>query len=403
MRSQRAANGAKPLRYMSKSDNSNHKEEKRGFRRGGKVALVIILSLLLFIFLLEVSCRLFIEKSVASVQPRVSKNSMWQFDKQGYGFLRPGKYNDMKINGLGLRGNEIARKKKPGFKRILMIGGSTTFCWGVKDEETYPKMVEKMFLKGNNAFEFVNGGCLGIHSYHHLMRLQKLYLALKPDVVTIFIGWNDFITYFLAVDDWKPNNPYIISAFKDIRILKSWLYSKSSLYRVIYSLFMNWRFSRSIRKFYKQNKYKVKLEMVKASLRRNLEKMIDAFSTHNIKTVIIQFPWLLNENQIQKELAEITAYKNIDVERTKLMAHVPRNAYPVFDEIKKSKKISVAYCDRIFKAMPLKKRSELFIDEIHLSAAGNRLLAQCIYKALIPVLKGQGAVPEFPESYMDVR
>ena len=49
---------------------------------------------------------------------------------------------DVHINSQGLRGKEYAIAKPPGTYRILVLGDSMTFGWGVPVEETYPSRLE---------------------------------------------------------------------------------------------------------------------------------------------------------------------------------------------------------------------------------------------------------------------
>jgi hypothetical protein len=49
---------------------------------------------------------------------------------------------EITTNSLGLRGKEINKNKEPGVYRILMLGDSSTFGWGVKDNESFPAQLE---------------------------------------------------------------------------------------------------------------------------------------------------------------------------------------------------------------------------------------------------------------------
>jgi hypothetical protein len=46
------------------------------------------------------------------------------------------------INSLGLRGRDAAAEKPPGAFRILCLGDSYVFGWGVDDEESFPARLE---------------------------------------------------------------------------------------------------------------------------------------------------------------------------------------------------------------------------------------------------------------------
>src|SRR5262245_15661592 len=47
----------------------------------------------------------------------------------------------VRINSLGLRGGEIARPKPKGTWRVLVLGDSVAFGWGVREEETFEALL----------------------------------------------------------------------------------------------------------------------------------------------------------------------------------------------------------------------------------------------------------------------
>ncbi|HEB53493.1 MAG TPA: hypothetical protein ENI87_09590, partial [bacterium] len=48
----------------------------------------------------------------------------------------------LRTNSLGLRGPDVAVPKPPGTFRIVMLGDSVTFGWGVDDEVTFARRLE---------------------------------------------------------------------------------------------------------------------------------------------------------------------------------------------------------------------------------------------------------------------
>ena len=49
------------------------------------------------------------------------------------------------INAQGTRGPEFSATKPPGTLRILSLGDSRTFGWGLRDEETYSRQLERLW------------------------------------------------------------------------------------------------------------------------------------------------------------------------------------------------------------------------------------------------------------------
>lgn len=95
-------------------------------------------------------------------------------------------------NSLGLRGNEINKNKEPGVYRILMLGDSTTFGWGVKDDESFPALTEtslkeKLQAKDNRRkIEVINTGFAdGFSPDTYYLYLKNKGLDLNPDLVVV--------------------------------------------------------------------------------------------------------------------------------------------------------------------------------------------------------------------------
>jgi lysophospholipase L1-like esterase len=91
------------------------------------------------------------------------------------------------INARGLRGAEPATPRPA--RRILCLGDSITFGYGVGDDETYPAALGRALAA--RGVEVVNGGVTGYTSHQSWKLLQRVGPALRPDVVTVCIGWND--------------------------------------------------------------------------------------------------------------------------------------------------------------------------------------------------------------------
>lgn len=64
------------------------------------------------------------------------------------------------INAEGLRDYEYDYQRPAGVTRILALGDSVTFGWGVKLEDTYPKVLERLLNGGESRdrYEVLNCG-----------------------------------------------------------------------------------------------------------------------------------------------------------------------------------------------------------------------------------------------------
>ena len=98
------------------------------------------------------------------------------------------------INSRGFRGGEIDETKKPGVRRIVTLGSSSTFGYYDRDNETYPYYLEQKLNKDRAAagkFEVINLGIPHLHSEEILALFYAEAIPLHPDVVTFYEGVND--------------------------------------------------------------------------------------------------------------------------------------------------------------------------------------------------------------------
>ena len=101
------------------------------------------------------------------------------------------------VNRLGLRDREIAVPKPAGTVRILGVGDSVTFGYGVRLEETFLKVLEAHLEVNAGAvrYEVVNAGVeeCGLDGYYEILR--ALGPTLEPDLVVVGIVLNDIQRY----------------------------------------------------------------------------------------------------------------------------------------------------------------------------------------------------------------
>jgi hypothetical protein len=85
-------------------------------------------------------------------------------------------------NSLGLRGAEV-EPKQPNEMRILSLGESSTFGYGVEDDQTYSALLERRLRDAvpGRKVTVINGGVSAYTSFQSLMYLKLRGLQLRPD------------------------------------------------------------------------------------------------------------------------------------------------------------------------------------------------------------------------------
>lgn len=109
------------------------------------------------------------------------------------------------INSVGLRGDE---PDPLATYRILTIGGSTTECLYLDQNETWPYLLQQALNQQAQPQRVWvgNGGMSGRTAWHHLAALEYLPLdELKIDAIIAIVGIND-LTLRLSQDaNYDPN------------------------------------------------------------------------------------------------------------------------------------------------------------------------------------------------------
>lgn len=99
------------------------------------------------------------------------------------------------INSLGLRDREYSYDKPADTYRILVIGDSVTFGFGVRLEETYSKRLEKMLNDKYGAqgrrYEVISAGVGNYNTTQELAFLKLEGYKYKPDFVLLHYYIND--------------------------------------------------------------------------------------------------------------------------------------------------------------------------------------------------------------------
>src|ERR1700739_4005850 len=99
------------------------------------------------------------------------------------------------INSEGLRDREFSVDKPPGVYRIMMLGDSTTFGWGVKQEDTAAKFLERKLNAdlpaGYNHVEVMNTGVGNYDTVQEVTYYETIGWKFHPDLVVLAFFIND--------------------------------------------------------------------------------------------------------------------------------------------------------------------------------------------------------------------
>lgn len=137
---------------------------------------------------------------------------------------------DYTNNSLGFRTKEFAFQKQAGVKRIVVLGGSTTWD-GPTNDKTWPSFLEKKlneyYKDRNTHIEVINLAMDGAFSYVSLTILNLLGVMYEPDLVISYDGVND-----VNPSGWKDVVPDYSNYYRDFNdrakslqlVIPRWLY-----------------------------------------------------------------------------------------------------------------------------------------------------------------------------------
>ncbi|MEE3364844.1 MAG: hypothetical protein VX304_04300 [Planctomycetota bacterium] len=88
----------------------------------------------------------------------------------------------VEISSQGLRDREFSRHASEGTTRVVAIGDSFTFGWGVQAEESWPKVLER---SGKGPLEVVNFGFPGASPNDYSRIISGALEHFQPDMVLV--------------------------------------------------------------------------------------------------------------------------------------------------------------------------------------------------------------------------
>ncbi len=99
---------------------------------------------------------------------------------------------DVTINSHGQRDREFDKARAPGVKRIMMLGDSLTFGWGVPQDQTAAKHLEnQLAAEGGDTWEVINTGVGNTNTAMQVAYFLTQGIEFQPDVVVLNYFIND--------------------------------------------------------------------------------------------------------------------------------------------------------------------------------------------------------------------
>jgi len=321
---------------------------------------LVFASLFLFLFVLEIIIRFFGYGNLVIYQP--DPKLFWKPLPNQSCYTKFG-HKPVHINSKGTRGKDFDEAKPNNAYRIICLGDSKTFGWGLSEGETYSGLLNKMLQEyiGNSLkIEVINAG-VNAWSYEQIyVYLRDIGMRYSPDMVILADAnlWTQF-----SEDSNKE--------FIDKMLIRIWL--KNMLRRsAIYHFFLEVK----LKKYYE--KYRTKFIPVDPTRDELFKSQQKKDSKSFYKSKIRNIFELLETNKVAGLL--------IYVPTKDLLLNFPK---PIILQVKEqvSKEYDIPLIDftKDFANNPI----QLFLpnDPAHPNYEGNKIITKRIYDILVTQLE----------------
>ncbi|MCC6793485.1 MAG: hypothetical protein IT366_00085 [Candidatus Hydrogenedentes bacterium] len=168
-----------------------------GWKQTIATVLLLLVGLVPAIAVLEAGCRVLFPMAAPGVSiTSYDREALWTLGRGASGKMFFGSSSlgepfelsaySVNISRQGLRDREFG-PKEDGEIRVLLLGDSFTFGWGLEIDQTIGRQLETMLNASGSAkrFTVINAGVDGYGPWQERIRLHKIGLALEPDIVVL--------------------------------------------------------------------------------------------------------------------------------------------------------------------------------------------------------------------------
>lgn len=135
--------------------------------------------------------------------------------------------NHVSLNSHGLRDDDIPLAKPPGERRVLVLGDSVAFGWGVSQGETFSDRMEPILrARTGTPWQVINAGVNGYNSEQEAAWLRLYGLRFQPDIVVLVYVDNDVepvfdpnATTWRRYPDWPGSLPELLERMRALSFL----------------------------------------------------------------------------------------------------------------------------------------------------------------------------------------
>ncbi|TET33158.1 MAG: hypothetical protein E3J72_17660 [Planctomycetota bacterium] len=267
-----------------------------------KIVIILIIGIAFLLFL-EISARVL--DRISGVDPS-ARTIIFIKEYRSHPYLnvrfRPGTGGS---NSKGFKGKEFETPKPKGRIRVACLGGSTTWGFGLKENEDYPSLLGEILKQKfpGRDIEVINAGVPTYHSLVSLVNLQCRVLPIEPDIICVSHGANDMwpimapgfkTDYTHFYKDFPGDNVFCAASGEGV---PAKLFGWSRLFQILRYKCMDFRRKQDMAHYITpvpRSKWAREPAPGKDGIetfRRNMQSIVAVAREHNIKIVLGNFPF----------------------------------------------------------------------------------------------------------------
>ncbi len=207
---------------------------------------------------------------------------LWEVFPNHHGEVMLGRPIRVDINRWGFRGKDVRRKKGENTYRIMIIGDSSAFGYGIDEGGVFSELLQRILQRRypNIKIEVINAAVAGYTTYSSSLLFKDKLWKFHPDLLIVSHN-ND------PDMDWASDKDRASPSF--IQPLMQLLY-KSQVYMLFRKILLTHRISH--RKYlYKTPNAKEGVHRVSIDdFRKNLERIFRVCKNRGIKVLVLSMP-----------------------------------------------------------------------------------------------------------------
>jgi len=265
------------------------------------------------------------------------------------------------INSFGFRDKTYQKKKTSRF-RLIFVGDSITYGWGVPLEHTYHKQLDKFFYAEGYDIDVMGMGVVGYNTIQEFHLIKENALDFNPDMIILQITMNDF-ERTVRIKTYQEGTRFSLRRYHDYSIpfiikktkLTYSLMKNSHLFKFL-NLKLYWLKNKNASIYTPEDMYL----MGEENAFRHLRKIKSLLDSEGIRFATVIFPF--------RKSGDVYPYTSLHEK--------------IHQELEK---MEVPYLD-LYEVINISIEESLWEDKIHPTVRGYNLASHALFEFLLPLL-----------------